>query len=590
MARKQEKVEFLKKVLENKAILFGKLSPLLRAKDKENCWERLRTELIAEGSALAMANTWKQLSTTKWQHCRRTTLAKVDKRRQSGAAGPLFDRLAEKWDEVDDIVYAILGKDSAIVNGLDIPETGEEEVPPKSLLDMNSVCSDDEHRSTQNNNMEPSPVAAKRPRLVPSPSTPVSSYGAWNPFTAPHSPAPVSSAAPPKLRRVMPPAPQARALSDRAIRDELQMSSSESDDEVVRRPRVFRERINFVLEPIEFRERFRLTMEQAEQLLTHLGPYLGSKSARNKAMPADEKLLGALRFFASGHYYYSIGDCHGYSKATVTRAVHRVTKLINSLLFQDAIKWPDSAQDRREIGRRFYNLKSQYATSVVGMPSVCGAVDGTLVNVLAPKKDEHQFVDRHGNHSLNCTAVAGPNCEFYFISAKWPGSVSDCRVLRNSALWRRFEADGWRPFPGAVLLGDSIYPTKEWLIPMKSSPPADRARFYAAHAKARRVVECAFGILKMRFRCLFEGLRVKDPVFACEIIKACAALHNLVLKTDPVDVQYELDRMERADGVQLNEYGLENEETTEDDVEIIDVMAVGRVNQLILAFNSANRE
>ncbi len=29
-----------------------------------------------------------------------------------------------------------------------------------------------------------------------------------------------------------------------------------------------------------------------------------------------------------------------------------------------------------------------------------------------------------------------------------------------------FEMDGWRPFPSAVLLGDSIYPKKDWLIPM----------------------------------------------------------------------------------------------------------------------------
>ncbi len=70
------------------------------------------------------------------------------------------------------------------------------------------------------------------------------------------------------------------------------------------------------------------------------------------------------------------------------RAVHRVTRLINSLLFQETVKWPDTAQDRRDLGRQFFNVKSK--GRVVGMPSVCGAVDGTLVNILAPKKDENQ--------------------------------------------------------------------------------------------------------------------------------------------------------------------------------------------------------
>uniref|UniRef100_A0A914VX64 DDE Tnp4 domain-containing protein n=1 Tax=Plectus sambesii TaxID=2011161 RepID=A0A914VX64_9BILA len=198
-------------------------------------------------------------------------------------------------------------------------------------------------------------------------------------------------------------------------------------------------------------------MEQVEQLLLTLGPYLNSRTARNQAMPANEKLLVALRFFASGHYYYSIGDCHGYSKSTVCRAIYRVTRLINSLLYQSTIKWPDSAQERRDIGRRFLYFKSQDVNRVVGMPLVCGSVNGTLVDFLASKKDEYQYVDRHRNHSLNCTAVSGPSCEFYFISAKWPGSVSDCRILRNSLLWHRSERDGWRPFPNAVILGDTIY-------------------------------------------------------------------------------------------------------------------------------------
>ncbi len=34
------------------------------------------------------------------------------------------------------------------------------------------------------------------------------------------------------------------------------------------------------------------------------------------------------------------------------------------------------------------------------MPLVCGAVDGTLIPILATSRNEEQFVDRHGDHSL----------------------------------------------------------------------------------------------------------------------------------------------------------------------------------------------
>lgn len=248
-----------------------------------------------------------------------------------------------------------------------------------------------------------------------------------------------------------------------------------------------------------------------------------------------------------------------------------MTKLINSLLFQSVIKWPNNLRDRRAIGRDFFNLKSKYSEHVVGMPSVCGAIDGSLINFFPPKEQESQFVDRQSGHSLNLTAVAGPNCEFLFVSAKWPGSVADPRVLRNSKLWTWFEDQEWRPFPNAVLLGDSIYPTLDWLIPYRKleNPTLAEERFYSAHSKTRRVVECAFGILKMRFRCLFENLYVKSPVFACEVIKACTVLHNLALKSDPVDVNAELDNFDNRapSGAILDEFGLENEETTEEEGE-----------------------
>lgn len=92
----------------------------------------------------------------------------------------------------------------------------------------------------------------------------------------------------------------------------------------------------------------------------------------------------------------------------------------------------------------------------------------------------------------------------------------------------------WRPIQNAILLGDSGYPVKEWLIPPLLRPITDaELKFNIAHKKTRQIVENSFGILKKRFACL-EKLRV-DPVFAGEIIKCCCILHNLLLKVDPED-------------------------------------------------------
>ncbi len=91
--------------------------------------------------------------------------------------------------------------------------------------------------------------------------------------------------------------------------------SEEDDNEDFMVPKVkrrkFQDRVNFNLDAADFRERFRLTPTQADELLAEIGHQIGPSSARNRAMPAKEKLLTALRFLASGEFYYSVGDSHG---------------------------------------------------------------------------------------------------------------------------------------------------------------------------------------------------------------------------------------------------------------------------------------
>lgn len=104
---------------------------------------------------------------------------------------------------------------------------------------------------------------------------------------------------------------------------------------------------------------------------------------------------------------------------------------------------------------------------------------------------------------------------------------------------------------GAVLLADSAYGTRDWIIPpvRRLQQTAAEQRFNAAHRQTRRIVECAIGmsfvlcpisdsnvsgLCKQRFRGLLNGLRVKDTPFACQIVKAAFSLNNLALQYDPL--------------------------------------------------------
>lgn len=294
-------------------------------------------------------------------------------------------------------------------------------------------------------------------------------------------------------------------------------SSDSSEDEVlIRRRRIFRTRIDYVHMEMsyEYNERFRLSSHKFQSMVVLLRPYLERVTERSKALPAELQLQVALHWMGTGAQYHAIADMHGISKASVCRIVRSTVAAVNNAMFADYVKWPENVQDTVE---RFFAIK--------GMPIVCGCLDGTLIKIDAPKEHEDVFVDRHGNHSISCMVVCGPDLTFYYSYANWPGSTHDARVLRNSGLFRRMES-GWRPIANGIILGDSAYPLKDWLIPpiVKDCNDEANIRFLRAHKSTRRIIENAIGVLKEKFPCL-NYLRLQ-PKLACDVFNCCVTLCN----------------------------------------------------------------
>ena len=103
------------------------------------------------------------------------------------------------------------------------------------------------------------------------------------------------------------------------------------------------------------------------------------------------------------------------------------------------------------------HIKRKFS-EIAGLPqSVIGCIDGSLINIDAPTEAEEQFVDRKGNHSINLSAICGPDGIFYWLNCSMPGSVHDARVLKESQLFNDLLSEKLFP-PNSVLLGDSAYP------------------------------------------------------------------------------------------------------------------------------------
>jgi hypothetical protein len=85
-----------------------------------------------------------------------------------------------------------------------------------------------------------------------------------------------------------------------------------------------------------------------------------------------------------------------------------------------------------------------------------------------------------------------------------------------------------------LLLGDSGYALKPYLItPLLNPANPQEERFNRAQMRSRVVIEQTFGILKRRFTCLHDGLRV-NPQRACEYVVACAVLHNFGIAANDI--------------------------------------------------------
>ncbi|XP_045912211.1 putative nuclease HARBI1 isoform X2 [Micropterus dolomieu] len=137
-----------------------------------------------------------------------------------------------------------------------------------------------------------------------------------------------------------------------------------------------------------------------------------------------------------------------------------------------------------------------------------------------------------------------------------PGSVHDSRVLHYSPLYR----SSLYPPPGHFILGGTG--TLRLQHPLLLITPYKRPiqgvgaqRFNSHHFRARSIIECAFAMMKTRFRAIFLQALEVHHTFVPHVITTCAILHNICLVAG--DIVAPEDEPEEDEAEDEGENGLE---------------------------------
>lgn len=279
----------------------------------------------------------------------------------------------------------------------------------------------------------------------------------------------------------------------------------------------------FSLSENRFNELFRLNKRLTRRLIEDIRPYL-IEPVNRKSITVENRVLCALRFFATGSYQRCIGEEYscGLSQTVVHRSIHMVTEAILNIA-EHHITLPGTLLERNSLKLEFMN-KWEF-------PGVIGCVDGTHIAILKPRVEEHNYINRKGYHSINVQIICDDKLRIRSLFANFGGSTHDSFVWRLSQAQqfiRRLHAQNELVW----FLGDSGYPLQPYLMTPFINPQDDaELRYNRVHTRARNCVERCFGLLKMRFRCLLKETSSRyQPAFMCNIIKVCAVLHNMCIE------------------------------------------------------------
>ncbi|XP_068119739.1 putative nuclease HARBI1 [Hyperolius riggenbachi] len=280
--------------------------------------------------------------------------------------------------------------------------------------------------------------------------------------------------------------------------------------------------------PDDYKNYLRMPEDAFNHLLSLITPCIKKQdTCMRRAITPEQRLTATLRYLATGRALQDLKFTTGISAQALGHIIPETCAAIIQCLQNDYMKFPSTTEEWLKISEGF--------AKTWNFPNCGGAIDGKHIRITAPPNTGSYYFNYKGFFSIVLLAVVNSQYEFLYVDIGKNGRVSDGGVIEQCTFYHKLRNNllnvptNSQTFGGMnfSFVADDAFALHEHVLkpyPLKNIN-YERKIFNYRLARARRVVENAFGILANRFRVLHTAISLRlDKIDI--VVYACCVLHN----------------------------------------------------------------